>query len=191
MPPILIPMKTAAIVLVCAASTAYADGGARFDFGLVHSQIAVTDQTAISGSMARFGVGFAINRHVHAGAEVEEGWMSGDALPDGAIARSGGALGTGPLSGNTLDMKLVGGLHTDVSAFRISGDIAAGMRDTSVSTDLGTDIAGRKKEPLLELRTRVDMFVTHAWTVGVIAGADTLERHDVSIGAIVSLQLDR
>jgi len=191
MPPILIPMKTAAIVLVCAASTAYADGGARFDFGLVHSQIAVTDQTAISGSMARFGVGFAINRHVHAGAEVEEGWMSGDALPDGAIARSGGALGTGPLSGNTLDMKLVGGLHTDVSAFRISGDIAAGMRDTSVSTDLGTDIAGRKKEPLLELRTRVDMFVTHTWTVGLIAGADTLERHDVSIGAIVSLQLDR
>jgi len=184
-------MKTAAIVLVCAASTAYADGGARFDFGLVHSQIAVTDQTAISGSMARFGVGFAINRHVHAGAEVEEGWMSGDALPDGAIARGGGALGTGPLSGNTLDMKLVGGLHTDVSAFRISGDVAAGLRDTSVSTDLGTDVAGRKKEPLLELRTRVDMFVTHAWTVGVIAGADTLERHDVSIGAIVSLQLDR
>ena len=194
MPPILHSMKTAAIVIVCLGSTAYADGGgARFDFGLVHEQVAVTDQTAISGSMARFGVGFAINRHVHAGAEVEEGWMSGDALPDGAIARGGGggALGTGPLSGNTLDMKLVGGLHTDVSAFRISGDVAAGLRDTSVSTDLGTDIAGRKKEPLLELRTRVDMFVTHTWTVGLIAGADTLERHDVSIGAIVSLQLDR
>ena len=113
----------------------------------MHAQVAVTDQTAISGSMARFGVGFAINRHVHAGAEVEEGWMSGDALPDGAVARGGGggALGTGPLSGNTLDMKLVGGLHTDVGAFRISGDVAAGMRDTSVSTDLGrTSPAARR-----------------------------------------------
>jgi len=184
-------MKTAPLVLVCLASTAYADGGARFDFGLVHSQIAVTDQTAISGSMARFGVGFALNKHVHMGAEVEEGWMSGNALPDGAIARAGSSQIEGPMSGNSLDLKLVAGLHTDVSAFRVSGDIAAGMRDTSVSTDLGEDIAGRKKEPLLELRTRVDMFVTQALTFGVIAGADTLERHDVSIGAIVSLQLDR
>ena len=186
-------MKTAPLVLVCVARAAYADGGARFDFGLVHSQIAVTDQTSISGSMARFGVGFAINRHVHMGAEVEEGWMSGNALPDGAIARAGSetVLPAGPLSGNTLDMKLVGGLHTDVSAFRISGDVAAGMRDTSVSTDQGTDIAGRKKEPLLELRMKVEMFVTRAWTIGVVAGADTLERRDVSIGAILSLQLDR
>jgi hypothetical protein len=88
-------------------------------------------------------------------------------------------------------MKVVGGLHTDVHAFRISGDLAAGLRDTSVSTDLGMDVYGRKKEPLLEVRTRVDMFVTHAWTIGVIAGADTLERRDLSLGAIVSMQLDR
>jgi hypothetical protein len=184
-------MKTAPLVLVCVAGTAYADGGARFDFGLVHSQVAITDQTSISGSMARFGVGFAINRHLHAGAEVEEGWMSGNAMPDGAIARGDAALPAGPLSGNTLDMKLVGGLHTDVSRFRISGDVAAGLRDTAVSTDLGMDIAGRKKEPLLELRTRVEMYVTPSWTVGLVAGADTLERRDVSIGAVVSLQLDR
>ena len=188
-------MKTSALALVSLAglaSTAYADGGARFDLGLVHEQVAVTDQTAIQGSMARFGVGFAVNRHFHAGAEVEEGWMTGNALPDGAIARTGSTMiPTGPMSGNTLDMKLVAGLHTDVGAFRVSGDVAAGLRDTSVSTDLGTDIAGRKKEPLLELRTRVDMFVTHAWTFGLVAGADTLERRDVSVGAIVSLQLDR
>ncbi|MBV8760692.1 MAG: hypothetical protein JO257_25590 [Deltaproteobacteria bacterium] len=184
-------MKPALFVLLCAAP-AYADGGARIDFGFVHEQVAVTDQTAIAGSMARFGVGFAVNRHFHAGAEVEEGWMSGNALPDGAVARTGSSpLPTGPLSGNTLDMKLVTGLHTDVGSFRVSGDVAAGLRDTSVSTDLGMDVAGRKKEPLLELRTRVDMFVTHAWTVGLVAGADTLERRDVSLGAIVSLQLDR
>jgi hypothetical protein len=53
------------------------------------------------------------------------------------------------------------------------------------------DIAGPKKQPLLEVRTRLDMFVTRAWAVGVIAGADTLERRDLSIGAIVSMQLDR
>jgi hypothetical protein len=53
------------------------------------------------------------------------------------------------------------------------------------------DIYGRKKEPLLEVRTRVDMFVTHTWTIGLIAGADTLERRDLSLGAIVSMQLDR
>jgi hypothetical protein len=182
-------MKTASVVLVCLASTAYADGGARFDFGLMHSQIAITDSTAMSGEMARFGVGFAIDRHVHVGAEVEEGWMTGSALHDGAIARSG--LPSGPLDGNTLDVKLVGGLHTDISAFRFSGDLAAGLRDTSVSSDLGMDIYGRKKEPLLEVRTRVDMFVTRSWTVGVTAGADTLERRDVSLGAIVSMQLDR
>ncbi len=182
-------MKTALVGLVCLASTAYADGGARFDFGLMHSRVAITDNTAMSGEMARFGVGFAVNRHFHAGAEVEEGWMTGNALPDGAVARTG--LPAGPLTGNTLDMKLVTGLHTDVGAFRVSGDVAAGLRDTSVSTDLGMDIAGRKKETLLELRTRVDMFVTHAWTVGVVAGADTLERRDVSIGAIVAMQLDR
>jgi hypothetical protein len=182
-------MKTAPLVLVCLASTAYADGGARFDFGLMHSRVAITDNTAMSGQFARFGVGFTISRHFHAGAEVEEGWMTGNALPDGAVARTG--LPSGPLDGNTLDMKLVGGLHTDVGAFRVSGDLAAGLRDTSVSSDLGMDIAGPKKQPLLEVRTRLDMFVTRAWAVGVIAGADTLERRDVSIGAIVSMQLDR
>lgn len=184
-------MKTAPLVLVCLASTAYADGGggARFDFGLMHSQIAITDETAMSGEMARFGVGFAFHRHLHVGAEVEEGWMTGSALHDGVIARSG--LSSGPLDGNTLDMKVVGGLHTDLGAFRVSGDLAAGLRDTSVSSDLGMDVYGRKKEPLLEVRTRVDMFVTRTWTVGVIAGADTLERRDLSLGAIVSMQLDR
>jgi hypothetical protein len=185
-------MKTAPLVLVCLAGAAHADTGARFDFGLMRSRIAITDNTAMSGEMARFGVGFAVSRHVHVGAEVEEGWMTGDALPDGAVARSGeSSLPPGPLDGNTLDMKLVGGLHTDVGAFRVSGDLAGGLRDTSVSSDLGMDIAGRKKEPLLEVRTRLDMFVTKAWTVGVIAGADTLERRDLSVGAIVSMQLDR
>jgi len=185
-------MKLAALVVVCLAPAAYADGGgARFDFGLMRSQVAVTDQTAITGSVARFGVGFGLARHVHAGAEVEEGWMTGNALPlGGGVARTG-ELPAGPLSGNTLDMKLVAGLHTDMGAFRISGDVAGGLRDTSVSTDQGMDIAGRKKEPLLELRTRVDMFVTRAWTVGLVAGADTLEQRDVSVGAVVSLQLDR
>lgn len=183
-------MRLAPLLVVCLASSAYAgDGGARFDFALVHSQIAVTDQTAISGSVARFGVGFAFARHLHAGAEVEEGWMTGNALFSGGVAREG--LPPGPLSGNTLDMKVVGGLHTDTGAFRISGDVAAGLRDTSVSTDQGMDVAGRKKEPLLEVRTRLDMFVTQAWTVGLIAGADTLERRDVSFGAVVALQLGR
>lgn len=182
-------MNLAPLVLVCLASTAYADGGARLDFGLMHSQVAVTDNTALQGSMARFGVGFSITKHFHAGAEVEEGWMTGNALPDGAVARTG--LPAGPLTGNTLDMKLVSGIHTDVGSFRVSGDLAAGLRDTSVSTDIGMDIAGRKKEPLLEVRTRLDMFLSRAWTVGVIAGADTLERRDVSIGAVVSMQLDR
>jgi hypothetical protein len=185
-------MRSALLVLVCVGSTAYADGGARFDFGVIHSQVAVTDQTAISGSVARFGVGFATSRHFHIGAEVEEGWMSGNALPDGAVARTGTAtIPAGPLSANTLDLKLLAGLHTDIGRVRVSGDVGAGLRDTSVSTDEGMDIAGRKKEPLLELRTRVDMFVSRAWTVGMVAGADTLERRDVSIGAVVSLQLDR
>lgn len=182
-------MRSAALVLVCLGSTAYADGGARFDAGLIHSQVAVTDQTAISGSVARFGVGFAMSHHIHIGAEVEEGWMTGSVLPGAVVARTG--IPEGPLSANTLDLKLLAGLHTDAGPFRISGDIGAGLRDTSVSTDAGMDIAGRKKEPLLELRTRVDMFVSHAWTVGIVAGADTLERRDVSIGAVLGLQLDR
>lgn len=182
-------MKLAALLVVCLAPTAYADGGgARFDFGLMHSQVAVTDQTTITGSVARFGVGFAFARHLHAGAEVEEGWMTGNALLGGGVARTGQPAS--PLDGNTLDIKVVTGLHTDISVFRLSGDVAAGLRDTSVSTDEGMDIAGRKKETLLELRTRADMFVTKSWTVGVVAGADTLERHDVSIGAVVALQLD-
>jgi hypothetical protein len=185
-------MKLAALVVVCLASVAHADdGGARIDFGLMRSQVAITDQTAIAGSAARFGVGFAFARHLHAGAEVEEGWMTGNALPlGGGVARTDG-LAAGPLSGNTLDLKLVAGLHTDMGGFRISGDVAGGLRDTSVSTDAGMDIAGRKKEPLLELRTRVDMFVTRVWTVGLIAGADTLEHRDVTLGAVVALQLGR
>jgi hypothetical protein len=184
-------MKLAALLVVCLASIAHADdGGARIDFGLMHSQVAITDQTAITGSVARFGVGFAFARHLHAGAEVEEGWMTGNVLTTGGgVARTG--LPVGPMTGNTLDLKMVAGLHTDTGAFRISGDVAGGLRDTSVSTDAGMDVAGRKKEAVLELRTRVDMFVTRAWTVGVVAGADTLERRDVSIGAVVALQLGR
>jgi len=185
-------MKLASLALITfvgLASTAYADGGARVEFGLMHSQIAISDQTALSGSMARFGVGFALHHHFHMGAEVEEGWMSGQALPDGAVARMG--LPAGPLASNTVDMKVVSGLYTDIGAFRVSGDLAAGLRDTTVATDLGTDVGGRKKEPLLEVRTRLDMFVARAWTVGVVAGADTLERRDVSIGAVFSLQTDR
>jgi len=65
------------------------------------------------------------------------------------------------------------------------------MRDTWVSSTLGMDVAGRKNELLLELRGRVDVWLTSAITLGAVASTDVLERRNVSLGAVLALQLTR
>jgi hypothetical protein len=178
--------------LLVAAVPAHADRTLSLDFGYLQNQIAVTDQTAMQGSFGRFGIRMS-GRYFHAGAEAEEGWLSGSTWEDyGYVARADGTTPTptssSPLSGNTLALKLVGGAHTSIgSSLTVGADLAYGVRDTWVSSDRGMDVAGRKDEPLLEARTRVDYWLTPALTLGAVASTDLHERRDTSLGAILAI----
>lgn len=177
------------LLVLALASPAFADRGqgASFDFGDVRSRVAVTDHTALDGDLARFGIKIALGRHFHVGGEAEEGSLAGtSSLPAGAVARQT-AEPMGPLGGNTLGIKAYAGVHTVTGPWMFGADAALGLRDSWVSGDQGPDIAGRKGEPLLEVRTRADVFITRTLTLGAIASTDMLERRNVSLAAVLSL----
>ncbi len=142
-------------------------------------------------------------RHVHVGAEAEEGLLEGTTrLPNGNVARlapdadpmtTSTTLGpASPLEGNTLALKLFAGVHSDLARrFVISTDVAVGFRDTWVSSDLGTDVAGRKNALLLEARTRLDFRMSPRSTVGAIATTNLVDRRDMSLGLMFGLHFGR
>lgn len=183
-------MRIAPSLLVfLVAAQAHADNGrgVAFDFGYVRSRVAVTDQTTLDGGAGRFAIRVSLGRHIHLGAEAEEGTLAGTtALPSGTVARAADEP-QGPLDGNTLGLKLLAGAHTKVGSFMFGADVAGGVRDTWVSSAAGMDVAGRKNEPLLELRSRADVWLTTSTTIGVMASTDVLERRDVSLGAVFAL----
>ena len=181
------------VLLLVIASPAFADrgAGASFDFGYVRSRVAVTDNTALDGDLARFGIKIALGRHLHIGGEAEEGSLAGtSSLPSGAVARPTDEP-MGPLGGNTLGIKAYGGLHAVTGPLMFGVDAAIGIRDSWVSSDLGPDVAGYPFEPLLEMRTRADVFLTRTVTLGAIASTDMLERRIVSLAAVLSLNFTR
>lgn len=185
----------AASVLVLVAGTAHADrgSGASFDFGYVRSQIGVSDQSALDADQARFGIRIGTGRYFHFGAEVDNGRLTGHAsAPSGSLARtSGGYTYEGPLGGTSLELKAYGGLHTLHGPLMFGGDAVLGVRDTSVESDLGKDIAGYKKQPVLEMRARAEYFLTPTMTLGAVAATDMLDRRNVSLAAVFSLNFTR
>jgi hypothetical protein len=186
------------------ASPASADVGASLDLGYVRSRVAVTDATALDADLVRFAIRLSPNSRFHYGAEAEEGSLSGTTtLPNGAVARTvPGTTTTGgsttspvgpesPLGGNTLGLKVFAGIHSNSGPVRIGADVALGRRDTWVESDLGNDVAGRKYEPLMELRTRADFWLSTTATVGVSAASDLLDRRNVSLAFLFALNFDR
>jgi hypothetical protein len=184
-------MRIAPSLLVLAiASQAHADG-VSFDLGYARNRVGVTDQTALDGDLARFGFRVSLGRHFHFGAEAEEGRLAGaTSTPSGAIARTSSEP-VGPLEGNTLGLKAVAGVHALAGKFLLGADVAGGMRDTWVSSDLGMDVAGFKNAPLLELRSRADLWLTSSTTLGAVAATDLLDRRNVSFGAVLALHFSR
>jgi hypothetical protein len=186
----------ASLLVVAAAGSAHADTGVSFDFGYLHNKVAVTDQTAIGGDVGRFAISISTGRYFHFGAEAEEARLAGSTpLPDGAVARTTGETTPtptqGPLDGNMLGLKMFAGGHVRSGLFMFGADVAGGVRDTWVSSDAGNDVAGRKGEPLLEVRSRADFFITPTATLGVVASTDLIERRDVGLGAVFALHFMR
>jgi len=188
-------MRIALSLLVLAAATpaAHADTGVSFDFGYLRNRVAVTDQTTIGGDMGRFAISVSSGRYFYFGAEAEEAHLAGSTgLPDGAVARTTTEQPVqGPLDGNMLGLKMFAGGHVRAGLFMFGADLATGVRDTWVSSDAGMDVAGRKDETLLEVRSRADFWLTRSATLGAVASTDLLERRDVSFGAVFALHFSR
>lgn len=184
-------IAAASVLVLVASSSAYADRGqgASFDFGYVRSRVGVTDRTALDGDQARFGIRIGTGRRFHFGAEVDNGRVAGStSLPNNSVARTtGGESYSGPLGGNSLNLKAYGGVHTVAGKLMFGGDAALGVRDTWVESDAGMDVAGFKKEPLIELRARAEYFFTDSMTFGAVASTDMLDRRNVSLAAVFSL----
>ena len=184
------------LVVLALAAPAYADSngsGVSFDFGYLRNRVAVTDQTALDGQVGRFGIRISLGRHIHFGGEAEEGSLAGTtSLPNGTVARGSTEQELeGPLEGNTLGLKAYAGVHANAGVFLVGADIAGGVRDTWVSSDRGMDVAGRKNEGLLELRTRGDVWLTKSMTIGAVACTDLIERRNVSLGAVLSVHFTK
>ena len=187
------------LIVLAVAGPAHADDELSLELGYLRNRVAVTDKTAIDGQAIRFTVKLSRGEHVHFGAEAEEGLLEGTTtLPNGAVARLAPGAETqtpstsigpeSPLEGNTLALKLFAGVHSDLRRrVVISSDLALGFRDTWVSSDLGTDVAGRKEAMLLEMRTRADVRVSPRSTVGAVATTNLIDRRDVSLGLVFAL----
>ncbi len=180
------------LLLVVASSSAHAEKGLSLELGYLRNRVAVTDHTALGGEAVRFTIKVSHGAFFHWGAEAEEGRLSGvTTLAGGAVARSTGRPQPSPIEGNTLGLKLLAGAHMTFGRLMFSSDLAAGVRDTWVSSDAGNDVAGRKKAPLVELRGRADVWLSSTTTIGAVAAADMLERRDVSVGLVFALHFTR
>lgn len=180
-----------ALLVLLASSSAYADrgSGASFDFGYVRSKVAVSDATALDANQARFGIRISVGKNFHFGGEVDDGVVEGHtSLPNRSVARTtGGESYSGPLGGNSLGLKAYAGLHSIRGNFMFGGDAALGVRDTWVESDAGMDVAGYKKEPMIELRARAEYFLTDSMALGAMATTDMLEKRNVSLALMFSL----
>jgi hypothetical protein len=183
-------MRSLAVLatLVLATSAARAEpGAAAFDLGYVWDRVAVTDHTTIDGQAIRFGFRVAVGGALHFGAEVDDAWLAGTTqVPDGAIARTMTVPAGSPLTGTMVAPKVVFGVHTRIRAFSVVADLAGGLRDTGVDSDYGNDIAGRKMEPLVEARSRLDLRLGDSWAIGAVVSADVLVRDDIAFGVMLS-----
>ncbi len=202
-------MRTAAIAPVLAlvlASPALAlADGTSFDLGYVRSRVGVTDQTALDANMVRFAIRLDVDQRIkyfHFGVEAEEGSLHGTtSLTNGAVARiAPGEMQPGttqplgpesPLYGNVLALKTVVGIHANTQLLRVSADLGGGFRDAWVESDQGTDVAGRKGEALLEVRSRLDVRVSPRLLVGMTATTDLIEKRDVSVGIVLAFDASR
>ena len=198
-PALLVP-----IAVVCAVPSLARADGASFDLGIVRSRVAVTDQTALDATLVRFAIRADVDQfmpHLHIGVEAEEGNLSGTThLPNGAVARLAPGSETtstpspieSPLGGNVLAIKTFAGLHANASRhIRLGADLAFGMRDAWVESDAGMDVAGRKYEAIVEARSRVDFRISEKWLVGAMASSDLIERRDVSLALLLTLDCSR
>ena len=195
---------TASLLVVAAlVAPATADSEVAFEIGYVRNQVAVTDQTALAGQAVRFSMRVNRGRFFHAGVEAEEGILTGSTRqPGGAVARLAPdadvemspdvttPLGPeSPLDGNTLALKVFGGVHTNLgSRVQVASDLALGFRDTWVDSDLGKDIAGYKMAPLFEVRTRVDVLLSQRMALGAVATTDLGDRRDKSLGLVLGMR---
>jgi hypothetical protein len=179
----------AILALSTTAARAESPATVSFDLGYLWDRVAITDHTTIDGQAVRFGfrVGW---RYVHFGAEVDDSTLAGSTqVPDGAIARTMTVPAGSPLSGTMVAPKVVFGVHTRARAFSVAADLAGGVRDTGVDSDYGNDVGGRKMEPLLEARSRVDFWMSPSWTIGAIASTDMLVRNDLAVGVMLATHM--
>jgi hypothetical protein len=192
------------VFVLASAATAHADDGVSLDLGYVRSRVAVTDQTALDASLVRFAIRVSMDKrmpHLHWGAEAEEGSLRGTtSLSNGAVARTAPGSASpesvsfgndSPLDGNVLALKVFAGMHANSGPFRLTADVAAGMRDAWVESDLGPDVAGRKEEGLLEVRSRIDFRLSPRFLVGATASSDLIERRDVSVALLLAFDCSR
>jgi hypothetical protein len=172
------------------ASTARADPrNFRLDFGYAWDRVALSDNTALDGRLVRFGFSVAIN-YFHFGAEVDDSWLEGTTkVDDSGIARSMMVPAGSPLTGTMVAPKAFVGLHTNGRLLTFAGELAGGVRDSSVSSDVANDFAGRKMEPLLEARSRADLMIAPAWSIAAVASTDLRVRNDVSLAVMLSSHL--
>jgi hypothetical protein len=176
------------VILTLAMPVAHADP-VSFELGYLWDRVALSDRTAIDGRLVRFG--FRVNMGaLHFGAEVDDAWLSGTTqVPDGAIARTMTLPAGSPVSGTMVAPKVVFGVHTRMRMLTLGADLAGGLRDTGVDTDYGNDVAGRKMEPLVEARTRLDWWLGQSWTIGAMASTDVFVRNDLSFGLMLASHL--
>lgn len=177
------------VVSVLAAPSAHADpAGLSLDLGYLWDHVQVTDQTVVAGQAVRFGMRVALGRHFHFGGEAEESRLSGmTPIPGGQIARTTSMTMSTPVDGTMIAPKFLVGAHAIAGSLTAMAELACGVRDTEVSSIYGYDIAGRKKEALVEGRALLAYWVSPTITVGAVASTDVLTPGDLAFGLSLGL----
>ena len=205
---------TIAIVLAASARLAVADGattGGGYEAGYLYTHF---DNTTIpggwnlNGSLVR-GSAYAAGRgHLYISAELDVGWLSGSGVPNAGVpvqttARTSGvpattnttttmpSEATGTTVGRFIQAKAVGGWRTLRGPIGFAVELAGGVRDVSIGDSRFGQMTASQTDAIVEARGRAYVWLGRGFTLGAIAGANIVQRDNVTIGVMLGLHLPR
>ena len=133
----------------------------------------------------RFLIGIDLSRSVYAGVELAAGGLAGP-----AVFREGVDISD---TGFYIGLRAIAGARFELGRVSFAAELAPGVNDVSYESPSMRDKRGnpvRYDEVNFEVdvRTRVDVQVTRALAIGLIAGTGSLDRHDVSTAVALRLR---
>lgn len=139
------------------------------------------DNARVDAIVGRVRSQMGFGRGIYFGSEIDVGSITSNPPLADVVART---TMTDPASGIVAQGKVIGGFHTGAGSLTLASDLAFGVRMASFAPALPIDTA-----ILLEVRGKVDFWLTPFVTLGVGTGVNVLDHHDITVAMTVGFHL--